>query len=150
MRPEYYGLLMFAQAAPPGARLLSVTRTGSAEVRAWATRAPDGRIRLVLINDDVWHSHVVSVRLPERAPTVTLERLTAPTAWARSGVALGGQSFGAQTQTGNLPRARLGHELAASPGGYLVTLPAASAATGHRQSKPPVDPRAIASPTAPS
>ena len=128
VRPEYYGLLMFAQAAPPGARLLSVTRSGSPEVRAWATRAPDGRIRLVLINDDIWHSHVVSVRLPERGSQATLERLTAPTAWARSGVALGGQSFGAHTQTGNLPRARLGRALAASPGGYLVTLPAASAA----------------------
>ena len=63
VRPEYYGLLMFAQAAPPGARLLSVTRSGIPDVRAWATRGADGRTRLVLINDDVWHSHVVSVRL---------------------------------------------------------------------------------------
>ena len=128
VRPEYYGLLMFAQAAPPGSRLLRVTRAGSPEVRGWATRASDGRIRLVLINDDVWHSHVVSVRLPARAATVTLERLTAPTAWARNGVALGGQTFGTQTQTGNLPPARLGHELPASPGRYLVALQAASAA----------------------
>ena len=43
VRPEYYGLLMFAQAAPPGARLLSVTRMGTPEVRAWATRGADGR-----------------------------------------------------------------------------------------------------------
>ena len=42
VRPEYYGLLMFAQAAPPGSRLLPVTRAGSPEVRAWATRAPTG------------------------------------------------------------------------------------------------------------
>ena len=97
-------------------------------MRAWATRASDGRIRLVLINDDVWHSHVVFGAAPAQAPTVTLERLTAPSAWARSGVALGGQSFGAQTQTGNLPRALLGQQLTAGPGGYLVTLPAASAA----------------------
>ena len=72
VHPEYYGLLMFARAAPPGSRLLFLTRTGTPEVRSWATRASDGRIRLVLINDDVSHSHVVSVRLPERAPTVTL------------------------------------------------------------------------------
>jgi hypothetical protein len=127
VRPEYYGLLMFAQAAPPGARLLSVTRNGSPEVRAWATRGSDGRTRLVLINNDVWHSHVVSVRLPEQAPVATLERLTAPSAWARSGVALGGQSFGAQTQTGDLAGARLNQQLTPGPGGYLVTLPAASA-----------------------
>jgi hypothetical protein len=128
VRPEYYGLLMFAQAAPPGSRLLPATSTGSTEVRAWATRATDGRIRLVLINDDVRRSHVVSLRLPERAPTVTLERLTAPNARASDGVALGGQSFGAQTETGNLPSARLGHVLSAGSGGYLITLPAASAA----------------------
>ena len=84
--------------------------------------------RLVLINNDVWHSHVVSVRLPEQAPMATLERLTAPSAWARSGVALGGQSYGAQTQTGNLAGAQLNQQLTAGPGGYLVTLPAASAA----------------------
>jgi hypothetical protein len=49
VRPEYYGLLMFAQAAPPGSRLLSATSTGRTEVRAWGTRATDGRIRVVLI-----------------------------------------------------------------------------------------------------
>jgi hypothetical protein len=128
VRPEYYGLLMFAQAAPAGARLLSVTRTGRPDVRGWATRASDGTIRLVLINDDVGHSHVVSVRLPERTSTVTLERLTAPSAWARNGVALGDHSFGAQTRTGNLGHARVTQVLAAGRGEYLVTLPAASAA----------------------
>lgn len=128
VRPEYYGLLMFAQAAPPGSRLLSVTRTGSPEVRGWATRASRGTIRLILINDDVRHSHVVSVRLPGRDSKVTLERLTAPSAWARSGVALGGQSFGDQTQTGTLGRPRVNQQLTAGQGRYLVTLPAASAA----------------------
>jgi hypothetical protein len=128
VRPEYYGLLMFAQAAPPGARLLSATSTGSTKVRAWATRATDGAIRLVLINDDVWHTHVVSVRLPERASTATLERLSAPGASARRGVALGGQSFGDQTGTGTLGRARVTEALTAGSGAYLVKLPAASAA----------------------
>lgn len=128
VRPEYYGLLMFAQAAPPGARLLTLARTGSPDVRAWATRAPDGRLRLVLINDDVWHSHVVTVRLPERAATISLERLTAPSAWARRGVALGGQSFGARSRTGKLAGAPVAGGITPGPGGYLVTLPSASAA----------------------
>lgn len=40
--PEYYGLLTFAEAAPPGSSLLRVS--GSlGNVRAWATRAPEGR-----------------------------------------------------------------------------------------------------------
>lgn len=77
VHPEYYGLLMFTRAAPPGARLLPVTDTGSPRVRAWATRASDGTIRVVLINDDVSRAHVVSVRLPGRIPDVAVERLTA-------------------------------------------------------------------------
>jgi hypothetical protein len=128
VRPEYYGLLMFAQAAPPGARLLPVAQTGGPDVRAWATRAPDGRVHLVLINDDVAHSHIVSVRLPAPAPKVTLERLTAPSAWARSGIGLGGRSFGAHTWTGTLPGARVTQALTAVPGAYVIMLPAASAA----------------------
>jgi hypothetical protein len=128
VHPEYYGLLMFTQAAPPGARLLPVTRAGSPEVRAWATRAPHGAIRLVLINGDVRRAHVVSVRLPERIPNVAVERLTARSAWARSGFALGGRGYGAQTWTGQLGRAQLDQRLTAGSGGFVVTIPAASAA----------------------
>ena len=128
VRPEYYGLLMFAQAAPrrrtatvrDAQRESGSARVGDASARRTDPPRPDQRRHLAL-----------ACRLgaaPGARLTATLERLTAPTAWARSGVALGGQSFGAHTQTGNLPRARLGRALAASPGGYLVTLPAASAA----------------------
>lgn len=128
VRPEYYGLLLFAHAAPVGARLLSVARSGTLQVRAWATRAADATVRVVLINDDLRRSHVVSVRLPGRASTVALERLTAPSAWARTGVALGGQSFGAWTRTGTLALARVNQTLTAQAGAYVVTLPPASAA----------------------
>ena len=56
-----------------------------------------------------------------------LERLSAPNVRARSGVSLGGQSFGPRTFTGMLagdPRT-----IAISPvsGSYVVTLPAAGA-----------------------
>jgi hypothetical protein len=128
VRPEYYGLLMFTQATPSGARLLSVRQAGTRDVRAWATRARGGQIHLVLINDDAAHTHIVSVRLPGRATSASLERLTAPGAWAKGDVALGGESFGAQTQTGNLPVPRADLVPAAGPGHYRVTLPAASAA----------------------
>jgi hypothetical protein len=128
VRPEYYGLLMFTQATPAGARLLSVTQSGTRDVRTWATRAPGGQIHLVLINDDVVHTHVVAVRLPVRATSASLERLTAPSAWAKDDVALGGQSFGAWTGTGDLSVPRLDPVPARGPGRYRVTLPAASAA----------------------
>ena len=48
VRPVYYGLQLFAHAAPPGARLLAVSRRGAdSGLSVWATRAPDRRIRIV-------------------------------------------------------------------------------------------------------
>ena len=128
VRPEYYGLLMFARAAPPGSKLLVAVATGNPAVRAWATAAPDGRTRLVLINDDIFHRHTVLVRTPAPAGTATLERLSAPSAFATSGVTLAGQSFGAETQTGTLRGPRRASSLDLLAGAYEVMLPAASAA----------------------
>ena len=75
--PEYYGLLMFAQAAPAGARLLK-TSGSLGNVRAWATRAPDGTIHVVLINDNTAQSRTIAVRIAGAAGAATLERLRAP------------------------------------------------------------------------
>src|SRR5947207_6547791 len=62
---EYYGVLMFSQAAPAGSRLLHVSGArGVHTLRAWATRARDGRIRVVLINDDIRHPETLSLRVP--------------------------------------------------------------------------------------
>ena len=118
---------MFARAAPPGSKLLSAVTTGNPAVRAWATVAPDGRTRLVLINDDIFHRHVVLVRTPGPAGAATLERVSAPSAYATSGVTLAGQSFGAETQTGTFRGPRHASSLKPSAGAYEVTLPAASA-----------------------
>ena len=66
--PEYYGLLTFAQAAPPGSSLLRLS--GSlGNVNAWATRAPGGTIRIVLINEYTAQSRTVSVRIAGAART---------------------------------------------------------------------------------
>jgi hypothetical protein len=132
VRPEYYGLALFAQAAPPGSRLLSLRTSGPESVRAWATRGRDGRLRVLLINDDTGHSHVVRVSLPGAggggSPRLaSVERLRAPNALATSGVTLGGRQFAAGT--GRLSGPNRASRLAAGPGGrYTVTLPRASAA----------------------
>jgi glycosyl hydrolase family 79 len=127
VKPEYYGLLMFARAVPPGSRLLRITgTTGTQRLHVWATRGTDGRIRVVLINKDPSHSDVVSLRVPGTATTGTLERLTGPSLDATHGVKLGGHSFGAETSTGVLPTG----QSAVTPSGdqYRVSLPSASAA----------------------
>lgn len=127
--PEYYGVWLFSQAAPPGSRLLQVSASGRTRtLRAWATTAPDGRIHVVLINDSTTHAESVAVRLAGGSARATLERLEAPDAHATAGVTLGGWSFGSDTPTG-VPRGRLRvTKLAFTAGAYVVRVPAASAA----------------------
>lgn len=127
VEPEYYGLLMFARAAPAGSRLVETSSTTDA-IRAWTTRAPDGRIRVLLINDDTARAHVVSVNLPGSKRTGTLERLRAPSATATSRVTLASQGFAPETKTGLLTGPRRIETVSPSGGSYSVRLPAASAA----------------------
>ncbi len=128
VRPQYYGLLMFARAAPAGARLLRLSGAGSGPLRAWATLGRDGRVRVVLINDSLTRATTVVVQPAARSGPASIERLQAPRASSKSGVTLGGQGFGARTSTGRLGdparmmRVRLGQ------GGYRVSMPPASAA----------------------
>ena len=63
VHPEYYGLYMFAQAFPPGARLLAVTAP-SGPVKVWATQASDGAVRVTLINQDPTSDHTVQFQMP--------------------------------------------------------------------------------------
>jgi hypothetical protein len=124
--PEYYGLEMFAQAAPPGSRLLSTTTTNAQGITVWATRGREGRTHLVLINESL-DRRTVAVSAAGDAPA-TLERLRAPRLSSTSGVTLGGQSFGAQTTTGRLAGRSRVAKLKAVHGSYEFTLPAESAA----------------------
>jgi Glycosyl hydrolase family 79 C-terminal beta domain len=125
--PEYYGLLMFAQAAPAGAKLLSAS-SANQSIRAWATRAGNKTIRVVLINDDTARSHVVSLRIAGTSAVASVERLLAPSPRASSGVTIGGQSFGAVTTTGLLTGQSNIANVTPKAGVYSVSMPAASAA----------------------
>jgi hypothetical protein len=128
VRPEYYGLLMFARAAPPGSRLLQTAPANGGQVQSWAMLAPDHTIRLVLINDSLTDVRSVRVRGAATAGRAKLERLQAPSADATDDVTLAGQSFGVETSTGVLPGHPRPSSLTPSAGEYAVTLPAASAA----------------------
>ena len=129
VRPEYYSLLMFAQAAPPGSRMLTVAQTASTDVRSRATIAHDGTVHVVLINAGLTSGHVVLVKPPARARVAVLERLRAPSAAATDDVTLGHQTFGNETGTGELKgKLRTIRLKADHRGRYLVRLPASSAA----------------------
>jgi hypothetical protein len=126
VRPDYYGLQLFAQAAPAGSRLLAVHgATHSPRLSVWATRGADGRDRVVLIDKDPGHPDMV--RLPAHG-TVTVERMQAAGLAATSGVTLGGRSYGRATTSGRLGAIRVARVRPDARGEVTVTVPGASAA----------------------
>lgn len=125
--PEYYGLLLFSQATPPGSSLVR-SSSGNTLIRAWATRGPGKAVRVALINDDPAASHRVSVRIAGARGTATVEFLRAPSVSSSHGVTLAHQGFGRQTSTGALSGARATVTVTRRGGAYSVSLPGASAA----------------------
>jgi hypothetical protein len=126
--PLYYGMLMFARAAPPGSHLLSISGSAAPQVRTWATRAPDGQRRVVLINQSRQADKYISVRIPGARSTAGLTLLRAPSILATRGITLGGQSFGVVTKTGRLAGRRQRINVASINETYVVKLTPASAA----------------------
>lgn len=126
VEPEYYGLLMFAQGAPPGSRLLKTSSSDHA-VRVWATRTGDWTVRITVINDDPVAAHRLAVHVAGARGAASVERLTAPSAGATNGVMLAGQSF-SQTTTGRLGGPRRTTTIEPKGGEYRLSLPPASAA----------------------
>ena len=125
--PEYYGLLMFAQAAPAGSHLVH-TSGSLGNVRSWATRAPDGTVHVVLINDYTAQSRTIDVQIAGATAAATLEYLRAPGVTATKGVTIGGQSFGTATTSGLLSGHSSAVPVTAAHGAYVVKMPPASAA----------------------
>jgi hypothetical protein len=126
--PEYYGLLLSARAAPAGSRMLQVSGAASGAVRTWATRARDGTIRVVMVNSGARARRMSAGVTGARLGGAVLQWLSAPDARARTGVSLGGQSFGPRTLTGTLPGSPRTIALTPERGRYAVTLPATTAA----------------------
>jgi hypothetical protein len=133
VHPEYYGLQMFAQAFPDGARLLNV-RAPAGPTKVWATRTADGTTRVVVINQDTTVEHDVSVTVPGQTANGTIESLTAPSISATSGVQLGDQTYGPETTTGTLPTLT---QATAIPTSSVYTIPAPPASAQMLTLPPP-------------
>jgi hypothetical protein len=128
IEPEYYGLLLFARAAPEYSQLLQVKSRARSSVKTWATRAPDGTVRVVIINKSVHKGLNAWVRMPDAARGATLERLIAPGVAAKHGIALAGQRFAGPSYTGTLAGRAQVLPLKAAFGGFHISLGPASAA----------------------
>ncbi len=127
VEPVYYGLQLFAQAAPVGARLIGLRGLhGAPGLRAWATRARDGIVRVVLINKSQRVGRNVTLRAPGAVRSATIERMQARSVHSGD-VTLGSRSFGASTSTGRLATPTL-ESVRRRGRGYLVSVPRGSAA----------------------
>lgn len=127
VKPMYYGLLLFARAAPPGSRLLAGPPRTARPLSVWATRAGNGTVRVVAINESSRQAVVTAVRAPSARTTATAQMLRAPRIGARSGVTLGGQTFGTTTTTGTLTGTVHDEPITAVDHRFLLRLPPASA-----------------------
>lgn len=123
-RPLYYGLMLFALAAPASSRLVPVRIGNAGATRGWATVDRTGVARILLINRSTRASRDVRIRLTGPQGPGRLTLLCAPGIAARQGVTLGGR-----TLPGNgihvPPR---GRPVRARGGEQRFTLPSASAA----------------------
>jgi hypothetical protein len=126
VHPEYYAMLMFGQAFPPGAQLLPTSVQPGGPVKVWATRGSDFQTRVVVINKDPGTSYSVQLQVNGLTSPAKLTWLQAPAVSATSGVTLGGQSFGNQTTTGTLPAPQT-QPIQPVLGTYTIQMPPGSA-----------------------
>ena len=96
-------------------------------VKVWATRDPQGRTRVALINKDS-RPHTVELQLAPALGQAEIEWLRAPGPGATSGVTLGGQTFGPETGTGRFAGLPAAQPVSQMLGSYSIDLPAYSAA----------------------
>ena len=129
VKPVYYGLQLFAQAAPPGSRLLPLTGVSRTNgLSAWATQASNGAVRIVLINKNRHADHTIALQPPAGVTgAASVERLSAPSVRSTQGITLGGRGYGPATTTGQLGAPQI-TTVARRGRGYAISLPHGSAA----------------------
>ena len=124
-RPLYYGMLLFADAVGHGSRLLPARVSTASGVRAWATLARAGGVRIVAVNPSSSKAARVTVTLRGvGARPATLQLLRAPGLRARRGVSLAGRAIGADGRLHGRDRSA---PVVPVAGGWRFILPPASA-----------------------
>ena len=125
-RPLLYGLLLFADAAGHGSRLLGTRVATASGVRAWGTLTRAGGVRVVAVNPSSTEAARVTVALRGAgARPAVLRILRAPGLHARGRVSLAGRVIGADGRMHGRDR---GVRVVPVGGRWRFELPPASAA----------------------
>jgi len=82
---------MFAQAAP-GALIPARFASDTSGLKAFAVRAPEGTLRVCLINQNVARDERVAINPAQKVTIASTLRLAGPAIGASAGVTLGGAS----------------------------------------------------------
>jgi hypothetical protein len=127
VQPEYYAMIMFEQAAPPGSQILGMHNDVPSTLAAWATRETSGATHVVLVNKSANSSESTTVRVPNAVGPASISILHAAHGLSSTtGVSLNGQSFGSSTSTGLLSGTAGTDVVSPVKGTYTVKVPAAS------------------------
>ncbi len=124
VQPEYYGLMMFAQAAPAGSHLLHIAGSPASGIDVWAARTSAGRINVIIVNKSR-STHTVKLAVDgsnDAAGTIT--RLRSSGLYAKSGETLGGQKI---ASNGTLSGHSNATTVSPKGGAYSVVAPGYSA-----------------------
>jgi hypothetical protein len=126
-------MLLFARAIADRARLLiAPTLTAKARrntpVHVWATADRHGHARIVVVNKSALQAGDAVITVRDSSGPATLERLTAPSLEAKTGVALGGLSVPNGTTDGLLTGAPARETVTPTGRTYRFAMPAGSAA----------------------
>ncbi len=123
VKPDYYGMLAFAQASD--GQLLNVTYDGaSANLTTYAVASADQRIFVTIVNKEAVRDCTVSVHCNRSVEHAGVMRLTGPALAAKEGVLFGGSEV---TANGEWQPASV-ESVPKHNGGWLLRVPAATAA----------------------
>jgi hypothetical protein len=126
VRPLFYGLQLFEEATTSSGSLLPVNLTTQANLKVWALKGEDGRIRIVVINKDETKSGAVTLTIPGYS-TGTVSMLLAPSLSSQTRVSLGGQTYDGSVD-GTMQGAISSQAINAADDSFTLTMPVVSAA----------------------
>ena len=88
-RPEYYGMLLFTLAGP-GSLLQTQLSAGGVEATAYAIRAANGGLNMIVVNKDALQSMTLTIETNQSIRTATQLTMTGPSLAAIAGVTIQG------------------------------------------------------------